>query len=460
MVGSHALCGKCRLDTLNACQDVVDHIVPPGYFSELRHMPNAEFLSQYNKILVQQVAMSSQLRLCFEQEVRLLKKARAQIARWDQRIQVREEEIKKLDQEVQGLQNQTSNLKTLLEAEADMKKAAEAKNADLTKELESLRTQFLDLQVSNDQLTQQVLTLQTQVTGEEQIRAAFEEFKKYKDDKVEKRCTEKDAHLDALSIDFDEELYPHMLTAIAGRRWVIRHGLRLSVMKYAESIELRQAFANVVSVGIAKGMSEGLVHGIEHGKASRDLEVVEAYDTEANNKYPQALQELKDLKYPIVDQLEGVKDDLMEVIMASLHLESDSGEDAPKWIRDLRPSTSQLKIHVYPEKKRCRVVCRTHGVGSAHHARFDSVPVSVSIVAPQGLAILLVEAATQTETSEDDASLRFLRSKSLPPMYNLTGHSTACGVFSYAPNVLDVRQVKTQDPWPLRLQPSYAAGPL
>nr|GFD27288.1 transposase (putative), gypsy type [Tanacetum cinerariifolium] len=75
---------------------------------------------------------------------------------------------------------------------------------------------------------------------------------------------------------------------------------------------LRQAFANVMSVGIAKGMSEGLAHGIEHGKAGRGLEVMEAYDPEANSKYLQALQELKDLKYPIVDQLKGLKDAPME----------------------------------------------------------------------------------------------------------------------------------------------------
>ncbi|GJT50388.1 hypothetical protein Tco_0976545 [Tanacetum coccineum] len=39
--------------------------------------------------------------------------------------------------------------------------------------------------------------------------------------RVEQRCAKIDARLDALSIDFDEELYPHMLTAIAGRRWMI-----------------------------------------------------------------------------------------------------------------------------------------------------------------------------------------------------------------------------------------------
>nr|GEW00591.1 transposase (putative), gypsy type [Tanacetum cinerariifolium] len=199
---------SCRLDTPDACQDV---------------------------------AMGSQLRLRFEQEVRLLKKARAQIARRDQRIQ------------------------TLLEAETDMKKAAETKNVDLTKELESLRTQFLNLQLPS------------------------RSFKKYEDDRVEKRCAEMDARLDALSIYFDDELYPHMLIAIAGRRCAIGHGLRLAVMKCAESIELRS----------------------------------------------------------------------------------------------------------------------------------DGVPVSVPTIALQGLAILLADAATQTETSEDDASSRFLRSKSLPPMYNL-----------------------------------------
>ncbi|GJR90491.1 hypothetical protein Tco_0214502 [Tanacetum coccineum] len=129
---------------------------PPGYFSELRHLPNDDFLSQYNINLARQVAMCSQLRLRFEQEAKLLKKSIAQVARRDQRIQAKENEIK--------------NLEALLEAEADMKKAAEAKNEEIMKELESLRAQFTDLQVSNDRLSQKVSTLQAQVTGEERIK--------------------------------------------------------------------------------------------------------------------------------------------------------------------------------------------------------------------------------------------------------------------------------------------------
>nr|GEU48841.1 hypothetical protein [Tanacetum cinerariifolium] len=317
------------------------------------------------------VVMGSQLMLRFEQEVRLLKKATAKIARRDWKIQAREEENKRLDQEIKslrameaesnGLHNQTKNLKTLLAAEVDMKKAAKARNAKLAKELESLRVQF------------------------EKIKVAFEEFKRYEDDKVEQRCAEMDARLDKLRVDFDEELYPHMLTAIAWHRWFIGHNLRLAVMKCAESSELRQSFIDVVSIELSKGMSEGLKHGIEHGRASRDLADIKAYDPEADSKYVKALYDLKDLK-----------------------------EDYPQWIRELHPSSSQLKILVYPEvrdpkdpwsfkeeilledaiaanisraekNKKCRVVCHTYGIGSAHHARSDDVPVSVPIVAPQGL---------------------------------------------------------------------------
>ncbi|GJS22640.1 hypothetical protein Tco_0451272 [Tanacetum coccineum] len=141
----------CRLDTPSSCQELVDHLAPPGYFSELRHLPNEEFLGQFNMTLARQVAMGSQLRLRFEQEAKLLRKSVAQVAHRDQRIQ--------------AMEGQRKNLATLLEADADMRKAAKAKNAELVKEMESLCPQFTELQVSRDRLSHQVSTLQAQVTG-------------------------------------------------------------------------------------------------------------------------------------------------------------------------------------------------------------------------------------------------------------------------------------------------------
>nr|GEX29006.1 hypothetical protein [Tanacetum cinerariifolium] len=311
------------------CQDLVDHAAPPGYFSELRHMHNEDFLGQFS----------------------------INLARQDKRIQARESEIK--------------NLEALLETEAGMKRATEEKSAGLSQELERMRAQFSELQVSNERLSQQVDPLQHQVSGEETLKAAFEDYKRQQDQLVE-------------------------------QRWVIGHGLRLAMMKCAESLEMRQAFADVVFARVAK-------------------------EVEAN--FTAALQSLKDLKYPMLDQLEGLKDAPMDVIMAALYLESDTGRDAPQLIRDLHLRSSQLAIPVYPEvrdprnpwaykeeiklldaiatnisraekKKKCRIVCRTHRVGSAHHARSDGVPVSVPMVVPQGLALLLVDAATQTDLED------------------------------------------------------------
>nr|GEZ60555.1 hypothetical protein [Tanacetum cinerariifolium] len=317
---------------------------PRSYFSELRHIHNEEFLGQYNLNLARQVAMGSQLRLRFEQEAKLLRKFIAQVARRDKRIPARELEIK--------------NLEALLETEADMKKVAKDKSDGLIKELEDMCDRFSDLQVSNEHLSQHVATLQEQT---------------------------------------DEELYPHMLIAIAGRRWVIGHGLRLAVMKYDESLEMRQAFADVVSTRIAKGMSEGLRHGVEYGHAQLNVESIEAYDPEAEAKFVAALQALKDLKYPLLDQLEGLKDAPIDLTIP-VYPEVRDPRNPWAYKEEMKLADAiAAYISRAVKKKKCRIVCRTHGVGSAHHARSDGVPVSVPTVVPQGLALLLADVDTQTE---------------------------------------------------------------
>ncbi|GJR08982.1 hypothetical protein Tco_0791634 [Tanacetum coccineum] len=77
-----------------------------------------------------------------------------------------------------------------------------------------------------------------------------------------------------------------------------------------------------------------------------------------------------------------------------------------------------------------------------HHPRSDGIPMSIPIVAPQGLAILLTDAATQAETTKDEASPWLIRSKSLPPIV-LT---RSVRVFPYVPNVLGTRSIRIQNP--------------
>ncbi|GKC80873.1 hypothetical protein Tco_1131647 [Tanacetum coccineum] len=231
-------------------------------------------------------------------------------------------------------------LEAQIKAEIKMKKATEVKNSEVTKEPEDLRMRFSGLEVGNAQLSQRVSVLQAQVMGEERIMAAFEVFKKHEDERVNSRCTEMDARLDALSIDF------------AVRRW---------------------------------GMSEGLKYGVEHGKTGLELTAVEAYDPEADSKYAAALHDLKDLNYPLIDQLEQLKDAPLDIkILVYPEVRDPRNPWACKEEILLEDAIAE-NISRAEKKKKSRVVCRTHGVGSAHHVRSDGIPVSVPTVAPQGL---------------------------------------------------------------------------
>ncbi|GKG63299.1 hypothetical protein Tco_0640794, partial [Tanacetum coccineum] len=67
---------------------------------------------------------------------------------------------------------------------------------------------------------------------------------------------------------------------------------------------------------------------------------VEAYEPVADSKYVASLHDLKDLNYPLIDELEQLKDAPLDVILAFLYLDSDTGEDVPQFIYDLCPSSS------------------------------------------------------------------------------------------------------------------------
>nr|GFA30693.1 hypothetical protein [Tanacetum cinerariifolium] len=176
-----------------------------------------------------------------------------------------------------------------------------------------------------------------------------------------------------------------------------------------------------------------------HGQAQLSLESIEAYDPEAEAKYVTALQASKDLKYPLVDQLEGLKDAPIDVIMAALNPWAYKEEM-------LLADAIEVNISRAEKKKKFRIVCRTHGVGSAHHARSDGIPVSVPTMVLQGLAILLADAATQMELEEATLvicsihsaaceDMLLAKSSHLLPVMNLISNARGKGANHYLANL-------------------------
>ncbi|GJY01857.1 hypothetical protein Tco_0360009 [Tanacetum coccineum] len=141
-----------------------------------------------------------------------------------------------------------------------------------------------------------------------------------------------------------------MLTAIAGRRWVIRHGFRLAVYKCALSIECRSAMGKVISMAIIKGIQQGLEAGVVHGKAGRSLAQIEAYDPKVEEKYVATVSEFESVSFLLLDELESLKDLPIALIMSALVLKDDHGNtDVAPEFAPFQPSRDQVVMPIYSE---------------------------------------------------------------------------------------------------------------
>ncbi|GJS75446.1 hypothetical protein Tco_0725327 [Tanacetum coccineum] len=139
-----------------------------------------------------------------------------------------------------------------------------------------------------------------------------------------------------------------MLTAVAGRRWIIGHGFRLAVMKCAQSTECRVTLGKVILLAIDKGFQEGLEAGIEHGKAGKSLSKVAAYDFGVEVAYVAAVNELESMPLPLLEQLEALKYSPLELLMSALTLEGGHGDEDPTLeFRKLQPVSEQVTVSVY-----------------------------------------------------------------------------------------------------------------
>ncbi|GKC36819.1 hypothetical protein Tco_1049203 [Tanacetum coccineum] len=210
--------------------------------------------------------------------------------------------------EVVELRGRVSKLEVGLAANSREVAVLNGRNSELLAKVSSLEStrEELDSQVSKLKVDCEVL--RNEVVGEAKLREEFKSFQDAKARRFEEKSAELDARIADVRRDMDNDLYPHMFTAIAGRRWVLSHSVRLAMMKCAQSVECRSALGKVISLAINKGIQEGLEVGIEHGKFGRSLAQVEAYDPEVKNEYVASVTDFENVSFALLDELESLKD--------------------------------------------------------------------------------------------------------------------------------------------------------
>ncbi|GJV34732.1 hypothetical protein Tco_1395132 [Tanacetum coccineum] len=210
--------------------------------------------------------------------------------------------------------------------------AKDSKIATLSQDLSSLQLSCDDLSIKASTLECEKDKLADQVSV---LEATCSELR----DEVS------DVELVRLAFHLDEEFYPRFLTTIAGRRWILSHGLKLVVMKCLRSLDYLAALEKAICCAIDKGMHYGMVTGIDHEKAGRSLADVVAYDSSVEGKYISAVSALRVVDFLILAQLASQKDVSITGITDLLLLEG-SAAKAPE-AKQLQPSHEQLMLPIH-----------------------------------------------------------------------------------------------------------------
>ncbi|GJW70033.1 hypothetical protein Tco_0126950 [Tanacetum coccineum] len=354
------------LDDGFSCRTLVDRVAPPGFFSTLRNMDYDQLFEEFNVGAARQICLGSEVRSRTEHELELKEKLRAkydargvllgekdaEIARLKSLVKEKETE----SAEVLRLRDQVSVLaadKSLLSAEVSaLKSAVLQKDTDISlldSRASYLKSALDDSQAACDEPRKTLFFLPVST-----LHSAFSDFKERMEAQQEAQAQELynrvvrelEAHVMDVSGRLEGEFYPAYLTTLAGRRWLLTHGVELAMIKCLKSPEYRRILVHALGGAVDYGMQEGLAAGHEHGVAGTPLSAVVAYNPEAaESNYLDAVRALEEADFPLVHLLKSKKDSGMDEVLDCFLLDGPLA-DLPE-AAHLQPCLEQLSVPIY-----------------------------------------------------------------------------------------------------------------
>ncbi|GJT92689.1 hypothetical protein Tco_1081534 [Tanacetum coccineum] len=316
-------------------------------------MEHGQLFAEFNVSVARNLSLSSEVRMRVEYNILEKMKWRSLAEEKDCLLGARDKEIEELKSqllkakeesvEVAQLRAQVSGLEAtkgsllgevasakeyngLLEQECGSLKlkvtSLESTIAEKDRELSDLGASSSSLKSQNQSLVHELETSSTDLREKlEMYEGSLKQLEEFQDNlmrPLETRLAEIDADFTRCCMRFQESFHPHLLNVVAGRRWLLTHGMKLLVVKCLNSTEYMEALGHAFGRAIEKGMQEGLAAGIEHGQAGRCLTDLEAYIPSAEADFNSAIRDLHDLNFPLLQELSNKKDastwDIMDLL--------------------------------------------------------------------------------------------------------------------------------------------------
>ncbi|GJV27729.1 hypothetical protein Tco_1384177 [Tanacetum coccineum] len=297
-----------------SCANMIDHFTPPAFFKTICRMEHEQLFAEFNVSAARNLSLSSEVRMRAECNILEKRKWKSLAEEKDCLLGARDKDIEELKSqllkakeesvEVAQLRARVSGLEAiegslrgevasakghngLLEKECDSLKlkvtSLESTIAEKERELSDLGASSSSLKSQNQSLVNQVHELETSSTDLreklEMYEGSLKRLEEFQDNlmrPLETRLAEIDADFTRCCMRFQESFHPHLLNVVAGRRWLLTHGMKLLMAKCLNSTEYMEALGHAFSRAIEKGMQEGLAAGIEHEQAGRCLTYLEA----------------------------------------------------------------------------------------------------------------------------------------------------------------------------------------
>ncbi|GKC66618.1 hypothetical protein Tco_1099216 [Tanacetum coccineum] len=372
-----------ELNDGRSCANMIDHFTPPAFFKTVRGMEHEQLFAEFNVSAARNLSLSSEVRMRAEYNILEKRKWKSLAEEKNNLLQVKDKEIEELrsqllqakdeSMEVARLRTRVSSLEAiegslrgevasakehngLLEQEHSALKlkvtSLESIIAEKDRELSDLGTSASSLRSQNQSLVNQVHELETSSAGLreklEMYEGSMKQLEEFQDNlmkPLEARLAEIDADFTRCCMHFQENFHPHLLNAIAGRRWLLTHGMKLLMAKCLNSTEYMEALGNAFGRAIEKGMQEGLAAGIEHGQAGRCLSDLEAYNPSAEADFNSVVHDLRGLDFSLLRELSAKKDASTWDVMDLLRLDDAVAEVLG--MTDLQPDVGQLMVPVH-----------------------------------------------------------------------------------------------------------------
>ncbi|GJS52643.1 hypothetical protein Tco_0626005 [Tanacetum coccineum] len=192
-VPTWSVTNNARVDNPITCQNILDHVTPPGYWAMLCNQHDARFLDSFNINSPQHVCMVSELHLRYEHEIMTRDKYEKRFIDSVAMVQERDAEVAELKAKLEKSESKAEEVEELCMRVSDLESTVAVKvgeAASLTAQNAGLFEKVSALELERD-------GLKVQVVGESKMQ---EEFVSYQD-AAERRFVKHAAELDARIAD-------------------------------------------------------------------------------------------------------------------------------------------------------------------------------------------------------------------------------------------------------------------